>query len=84
MGHHEEALGYLHQSLSLMSTAETVAHLGEVLWDMGQTEEARRVWSDALQQMTDDESYGYLIRTVERLEGSPEAPVLDSSVWGVD
>ena len=31
-----------------MSTEEIAAHLGQVLWDMGQEEKALAVWRDAL------------------------------------
>ncbi len=67
MGKYEEALGYLHQAMSLLPTPETAAHLGEVLWVLGQQDKARSVWNEALQHMKDRENYEYLIKTVERL-----------------
>jgi tetratricopeptide (TPR) repeat protein len=43
--------------------AEIGAHLGEVLWVMGQRDEARRVWQESLKASPDNES---LIKTIQR------------------
>jgi tetratricopeptide (TPR) repeat protein len=44
--------------------AEIAAHLGEVLWGMGQTTEARAVWSSGLKQNPENET---LLATIKRL-----------------
>lgn len=43
----QEALGHLRRAWTIMPDAEVGAHLGEVLWTLGETEEARRIWSEA-------------------------------------
>jgi tetratricopeptide (TPR) repeat protein len=43
--------------------AEIGAHLGEVLWVMGERDEARRVWQESLKASPDNE---ILIKTIER------------------
>ncbi len=48
LGRHEEALKYLKQAIAKLNDAEIAAHLGEVLWVMGEQEEARRVWDEAI------------------------------------
>jgi Flp pilus assembly protein TadD len=44
--------------------AEIGAHLGEVLWMLGEREEARRVWDEALKSGPDNET---LQKTLQRL-----------------
>jgi len=44
LGNLEEALRLLRQAYSARPDTEIGAHLGEVLWSMGQQEEARQVW----------------------------------------
>ena len=44
--------------------AEIGAHLGEVLWQMGEREEARRVWDESLKAGPDNET---LQKTIKRL-----------------
>ncbi len=43
-GENEQALTYLRQAYEIDPQAEIAAHLGEVLWQMGRTDEAREVW----------------------------------------
>jgi Flp pilus assembly protein TadD len=47
MGNREEAVKWLRQAYAARPDTEIAAHLGEVLWAMGQREEARRIWQDA-------------------------------------
>ncbi|MBE7424457.1 MAG: tetratricopeptide repeat protein [Ideonella sp.] len=47
MGQRDEALRWLRQAYAARPDTEIAAHLGEVLWAMGKTDEARRVWQDA-------------------------------------
>lgn len=44
---------------------EIGAHLGEVLWMMGQRDEARQVWQESLKSTPDNET---LIKTIERFK----------------
>ena len=55
MGRHEEALVQLRRAMSLNPDPEIAAHLGEVLWVLGNKVEARAVWSTALEAAPDDE-----------------------------
>ena len=50
MGNREEALRLLRDAYRAQPDAEIGAHLGEVLWVSGQTDEARRVWREARQR----------------------------------
>lgn len=47
MGNRAEALRLLRSAYQSRPDPEIAAHLGEVLWVMGQQDEARRVWRDA-------------------------------------
>lgn len=47
MGNLPEALRLLQQAYKARPDAEIAAHLGEVLWAMGQHAEARQVWAEA-------------------------------------
>jgi tetratricopeptide (TPR) repeat protein len=46
MGNREEAVRLLREAYRARPDAEIGAHLGEVLWSMGQQDEARRIWRD--------------------------------------
>ena len=48
LGHYAAALRYLRQALALQNDPEVAAHLGEVLWVVGEHQEARTVWLRAL------------------------------------
>ncbi len=47
LGRSEEALEYLRKAAERMEDGEVAAHLGEVLWHLGERDEARRVWEEA-------------------------------------
>ena len=71
MGWVEFRLGRLEQARSLLEAAyaahpdpEIAAHLGEVLWVMGQREQAMRVWREAAAQ---DPAHTLLQQTLQRL-----------------
>ena len=49
MGNHIEALKYLRQAFDKLKDSEIAAHLGEVLWVMGEHDSARDIWDEALQ-----------------------------------
>jgi len=56
MGNHAEAVRYLKRALEVRNDAEIAAHLGEVLWVMGNRREAESVWSRALRDTPDNEA----------------------------
>jgi tetratricopeptide (TPR) repeat protein len=47
-GEHELALKYLRDAYALDNDPEIAAHLGEVLWEMGEQTEAQKLWFRAL------------------------------------
>ena len=55
MGRYEEALRFLRYAMRLGKDPEIAAHLGEVLWTVGEREAAREVWESALETAPDDE-----------------------------
>lgn len=64
-GKYPEALNLLRQAYEASPNAEIGAHLGEVLWVIGDQEEARRVWREARQLEPDNDT---LRETIERLK----------------
>ncbi|MBK1693350.1 hypothetical protein CKO09_01150 [Chromatium weissei] len=54
LGHLETARNYLRQALAAFNDGEIAAHLGEVLWAMGQQTEAWTVWNASLVAHPDD------------------------------
>ncbi len=54
LGRYQEALKHLRKAFELSPDAEVAAHLGEVLWVMGNQDEAREVWETALKETPDD------------------------------
>jgi tetratricopeptide (TPR) repeat protein len=48
LGNLEVAVDYLERAYRLFKDPEIAAHLGEVLWESGRKEEARRIWRGAL------------------------------------
>lgn len=50
MGRPAESIEYLRRAAAVSDDAEVAAHLGEVLWALGEQAEARRVWEAALQR----------------------------------
>ncbi|AFL75993.1 tetratricopeptide repeat protein [Thiocystis violascens] len=63
LGQYEVALDYLRRALDSMDDGEIAAHLGEVLWAMGQQAEAWSVWEAALRAHPEHE---YLRQVVGR------------------
>jgi len=64
LGKYSEAVKYLRQSLELRADSEVAAHLGEVLWVMGDQEDAREIWEQALKLSPGDK---IIIEVMERL-----------------
>jgi len=54
LGRLDESVKYLQRALEIRADPEIAAHLGEVLWVMGDKERARDVWETALQETPDD------------------------------
>lgn len=65
-GETEEALEYLSRAWEAYADPEVAAHLGEVLWETGEKEQARIIWEEGFEQ---DPDHPLLIETVERLTG---------------
>ncbi len=63
LGRLEESISYLQQAMALKNDPEIAAHLGEVLWVMGDREAAREVWNTALEASPD---FNKLKDTIER------------------
>jgi Flp pilus assembly protein TadD len=57
-----EALTILRRAYALKRDGEIAAHLGEVLWVMGEKEEARRILQEALRAQPDSEALLSVIR----------------------
>jgi tetratricopeptide (TPR) repeat protein len=54
MGRLQEALTHLRRAMALNGDPEIAAHLGEVLWMMGDKKAAREIWDSALKSTPDD------------------------------
>ena len=64
LGRHAEAADYLRRSYELEPDPVVAAHLGEVLWMLGNQDDARTLWNAALEEAPDNE---VLLETIERL-----------------
>lgn len=56
LGNHAESIKLLRRALEVRNDAEISAHLGEVLWVMGNRNEAESVWNRALKDTPDNEA----------------------------
>jgi tetratricopeptide (TPR) repeat protein len=65
LGNRQEALRLLQQAWRARPDAEIGAHLGEVLWSLGQRDAARDIWRQARQR---DANNDVLRETIRRLE----------------
>ena len=63
-GDMKAALEQLRRAYDGRPDAEIGAHLGEVLWVMGRTDEANRIWQESLKAGPDNET---LLKTIKRL-----------------
>ena len=68
-GRPDEALPYLQQAWEMFPDQEVAAHLGEVLWVLGQQAEARKLWKKALKAQPDSRA---IPEVVLRLTGSSQ------------
>jgi len=57
-----EAVKYLKRALEIRNDAEIAAHLGEVLWVMGNRQEAENIWNRALRETPDSEALNGVIK----------------------
>jgi len=62
LGNNEEAIKYLKRALSIRNDAEISAHLGEVLWVIGDRSQARTVWQKALKDTPDSDVLNGVIK----------------------
>ena len=63
-GQLKDSLAYLRRAYASRPDPEIAAHLGEVLWALGERSEAERVWGDARKEAPDNET---LSSTIKRL-----------------
>lgn len=68
MGNKAEALRILEAAYKTRADPEIAAHLGEVLWSMGQRERAQAVWQEGLLLNAENET---LQETLKRLRAGP-------------
>jgi Flp pilus assembly protein TadD len=55
LGKLDTASEYLHRAYTAQADPEIAAHLGEVLWQQGKQEEAKKTWAAALHDFPDNE-----------------------------
>ena len=63
LGHYEVSLKFMRRAYTVRPDPDIAAHLGEVLWIMGQQEEAKRVWQEASKKDPANEA---LLNTIKR------------------
>ena len=63
IGNNEKALMYLERALELKQDAEIAAHLGEVLWMMGEKLEAEKIWNLGMEWGPENDT---LQKTIDR------------------
>ena len=68
MGNHAEAARLLGEAFQRQPDPEIAAHLGEVLWTMGEREKALEVWRTGLRLNKDNDT---LQETLKRLKANP-------------
>lgn len=68
LGNTAEALRLLQSAYKTRPDAEIAAHLGEVLWNLDQKEEARAIWKEAIRLYPENET---LVETLKRLQINP-------------
>lgn len=61
-GRYDRAIHFLKRALEIMPDPEVYAHLGEVLWVMGEVAEARQILHQGLQEAPDDDRILGVIR----------------------
>jgi tetratricopeptide (TPR) repeat protein len=54
LGRPDEALPWLQKAWKAFPDPEVASHLGEVLWVLGQQDEARRIWRESMERNPDN------------------------------
>ena len=62
LGNYDEALRFLKRALSISNDAEISAHLGEVLWTIGEHNKARTIWRRAFEKTPNNETLEAVIK----------------------
>lgn len=70
LGMYEESKINLERAFELFPDHEVAAHLGEVLWVMGNREAAREIWEVALEGRPDSE---FILSTMQRLNAESDS-----------
>ena len=65
MGRNQEGLDYLQRAFKQRPDPEIAAHLGEVLWALGQRDAAGKIWAESLKEHPNN---AVLLGTVKRLQ----------------
>lgn len=65
LGRHDEAIDYLRRAMSIRPDPEIAAHLGEVLWVVGDKKGAKEIWETALGVTPDD---NHILDTIKRFK----------------
>ena len=65
LGRFDEAIDYLQRSMAIKDDHVVAAHLGEVLWMMGDHQAARDIWQQALEHFPGDK---VLVEVIQRFE----------------
>jgi predicted Zn-dependent protease len=68
MGNNAEALRILQAAYKDRPDPEIAAHLGEVLWTLGQREKAQAIWREGMMLNAENET---LLETLKRLKVQP-------------
>ncbi len=55
LGNLSLAADYLHKAYAIQTDPEIAAHLGEVLWQQGLQEEAKKIWASALKEYPEND-----------------------------
>ncbi len=71
LGDYQTALDYLRRAYQAFPDPEVAAHLGEVLWVMGEQADALAIWQSALQKDPDSE---VVLETMNRLGAEATEP----------
>lgn len=65
LGQLDTAVLHLQKAFDIQHDPEIAAHLGEVLWQQGKEEEAKKIWQESLKQFPDNE---ILISTIKKYQ----------------
>ena len=65
LGNYIEAESYLRKAYGLLEDAEIAGHLGELLWSLGNHDEARKIINEVLEREPDDE---YLLELKQKFQ----------------